>query len=158
MGVIGLNHVSVTVADMDRALAFWSDALGLKLLGRGTVRYPHLDQIVGLADTEIEWADVQVPGGHVIELFRYVAPVGAKTPAASQPNDVGAAHVCLEVTDMERLVASLRAAGYRSRSESAVRIPTGDWEGWQDVYFESPDGVIVELSQRPGPATPGNDP
>ncbi len=148
MPVTRLNHVAVTVADMDRALAFWRDTLGLHLIGRGTVRKRHLDEIVGLTGTEIEWAELQVPGGALIELFCYLEPRGADTlPAA--PNDRGATHVCLEVTGIDELFTTIVAGGYATRSAAPVEIPEGDWRGWRDLYVESPDGVIVELSEAP---------
>src|SRR5438132_8867713 len=37
--VLSFNHFSATVEDMDRALGFWRDLLGLELLGRGVVEY-----------------------------------------------------------------------------------------------------------------------
>lgn len=149
MAVTGLHHVSVTVADMDRALAFWSTALGLELAGRGTVRYEHLDRITGLTGTEIEWAEVLVPGGGIIELFRYREPADGRPDAASEPHDRGATHVCLQVTGLDSMLDRLIAAGHRPRSPGAVRIPSGAWAGWRDVYVHSPDGVIVELSEPP---------
>lgn len=148
MPVTRLGHVSVTVADMDRSLSFWQEALGLRLIGRGIVRKPHLDRIVGLDETEIEWAELSVPGGSVIELFRYLNPRGSARPSAA-PNDPGALHVCLEVTGVDDILHSLRAAGYLPRSDAPVEIPDGDWRGWRDIYVESPDGVIVELSEPP---------
>jgi len=149
MPVTGLNHVAVTVADMDRALAFWSSALGLEIIGRGTVRHEHLDRITGLPGTEIEWAEVSVPGGIVIELFRYHRPVGRDVSAAPEPHDRGATHICLRVTGLDELLARLVAAGYRTRSDGPVKIPVGEWSGWRDVYVHSPDAVIVELSEPP---------
>jgi catechol 2,3-dioxygenase-like lactoylglutathione lyase family enzyme len=148
MAVTRLNHVAVTVGDMDRALAFWADALGLELIGRGSVRKAHLDHIVGLADTVIEWAELAVPGGTVIELFRYAHPRTQEHPPL-QPNDQGATHVCLEVADIDEMFRSITERGYISRSDAPIEIPDGDWRGWRDVYVESPDGVIVELSEAP---------
>ena len=151
-GVRRLNHVAVTVADMDRALAFWAGALGLELDGRGTVRYAHLDRIVGLDDTEIEWAELRIPGGGIIELFHYHSPAGQPTHHA--PNDPGATHVCLEVDGLDTITSSLQQAGYTTRSASPVTIPFGSWKGWRDLYVESPDGVIVELTEPPPTARP----
>ena len=151
MPVTRLGHVSVTVADMDRSLAFWRDALGLELIGRGIVRKTHLDRIIGLAETEIEWAELSVQGGAVIELFRYLNPPGSERPIPA-PNDPGATHVCLEVTGIDEILRSLRARGYATHSDAPVEIPEGDWRGWRDIYIDSPDGIIVELSEPPGSA------
>ncbi len=145
--VLAFNHFNVTVSDMDRSLAFWSDLLGLHLLGRGIVEYPHLDQIVGLEDTRIEWAELALPSGGMIEVFRYHRPVGS----AVRPRipDPGCTHVCLEVDGLDQLVERLRDAGVTTRSRRAVQIPFGDWKDVKSIYVQDPDGVTVELIENP---------
>lgn len=144
--VLGFNHVNVSVRDMDASLAFWRDGLGLELMGRGRVAYPHLDVIVGHPDTDIEWAELRLPTG-LVELFRYHAPAG--TPVDTAVVNPGTTHVCLEVDDVAAMTDRLHARGYRSAAPAPVRIPFGDWEGWDCVYFADPDGLTVELVQRP---------
>ena len=145
--VVGLNHFNVTVSDMDRSLAFWHGLLGLDLLGRGIVEYPHLDEIVGLDNTRIEWAELALPGGQMIEVFRYHRPVGS----AVRPEipDPGCTHVCLEVQGLDQLVGRLQDAGVDTRSRRAVRIPFGDWKDVRSIYVQDPDGVTVELIEKP---------
>lgn len=149
--VRGFNHFNVSVADMDRSLEFWQGLLELDLLGRGTVRYPHLDEIVGLAGTEIEWAELQLPAGGLIELFRYHQPPGERRVHAV--NDSGTTHLCLEVDGLDEVVDRLRGGGTPILSDRPVRIPFGDWEGFRCVYVKDPDGITLELVQRPGPAS-----
>ena len=147
MSIQGLNHVSVTVADIETALAFWRDALGLELTGRGVAEHDHLDRITGLANARIEWAELAIPGGGVLELFRYLHPPGTAVHLA--PNDPGATHIAFQVTDIDELDARVRRAGFTARSDGPIEIPSGDWRGWRDLYITSPDGVIVELSEAP---------
>ncbi len=153
--VVAFDHFNVTVSDMDRSLAFWRDLLGLDLLGRGIVEYPHLDEIVGLPNTRIEWAELALPGGGMIEVFRYHRPAGS----AVRPRipDPGCTHVCLEVEGLDRLVERLREAGVNTRSRRAVRIPFGDWKDVKSIYVQDPDGVTVELIEKPAglPGRPG---
>ena len=75
-GVTGFNHFSAAVSDMDAALGFWRDLLGLELLGRGVVEYDYLDQIVGLTGTRIEWASLlsRTLPGIVSEIAAALAP------------------------------------------------------------------------------------
>lgn len=146
--VEGFNHFGVTVSDMGRALAFWRDLLGLELLGHGVVEYDHLDRIVGLAGTRIEWAELALPGGGLIELFRYLSPSGR--PLDGEVNDPGKTHLCLEVKDLDGLLARLHSAGTRSTCPVPVEIPRGDWRGFRCVYVFAPDEVVVELVERPG--------
>ena len=147
MSVRRLNHVSLTVADIDASLAFWRDALGLAVLGRGVVEYDHLDRIIGVGHTRIEWAELAIPGGAVLELFRYLEPEGHSVRPA--PSDPGSTHICLEVDGLDLIVAQIHQSGYTTRSAQPVEIPFGDWKGFRDIYVTDPDGAIVELTEAP---------
>jgi catechol 2,3-dioxygenase-like lactoylglutathione lyase family enzyme len=141
------NHFGVTVSEMDRALVFWRDLLRLELLGHGVVEYDHLDQIVGLKGTRIEWAELALPGGGLIELFRYLSP--SSRPLGGDVNSPGKTHLCLEVKDLDGLVRRLHEAGTRTAYPEPVKIPKGDWRGFRCVYVFAPDDVVVELVERP---------
>ena len=49
--VTGVDHVGVTVSDVDRSLGFWRDLLGLEVTGRGVMEWEHLDRLVALRGT-----------------------------------------------------------------------------------------------------------
>jgi len=127
--IVGFNHFGVTVGDMERALKFWCELLGLQLLGQGVVEYQYLDRIVGLDETRIEWAELALPKGGLIELFRYLNPAGK--PVTGAVNDVGKTHLCLEVEDLDGLLGELHAAGIRSACREPVEIPRGNWRGFR---------------------------
>jgi catechol 2,3-dioxygenase-like lactoylglutathione lyase family enzyme len=131
---------------MGRALGFWRDLLGLELLGQGVVEYDYLDQIVGVIGARIEWAELALPGGGLVELFRYLKPAGR--PMRGGVNDPGKTHLCLEVEDLDGLLAKLHAAGTRSAHPAPVEIPRGNWRGFRCVYVFAPDDVVVELVER----------
>jgi catechol 2,3-dioxygenase-like lactoylglutathione lyase family enzyme len=142
-----LNHFSLTVADIDASLAFWRDVLGLALLGRGVAEYDHLDRIIGVGHTRIEWAELAIPGGTILELFRYLEPEGH--PIRPAPSDPGSTHICLEVDGLDLLIRQIHESGYTTRSPQPVEIPFGDWQGFRDIYVTDPDGAIVELTEAP---------
>jgi glyoxylase I family protein len=147
MVILRQNHFSITTSNIERSLAFWRDLLELDVIGRGEIAATHLDTIIGLGSARLLWAELAVPGGGMLELFEYLAPLGA----AIRPRtcDPGSVHVCFEVRDLDTLVDRLRAADVPMRSTEPVTIPTGDWKGWRDIYVEDPDGVTIELSERP---------
>jgi catechol 2,3-dioxygenase-like lactoylglutathione lyase family enzyme len=146
MAVQAVNHFNVSVRDMDQALVFWEQGLGLQRSGRGRVQFPHLDVITGLPGTDIEWAELPLPGGALIELFRYHRPEGR--PVDPQVINAGTTHLCLEVTDIDSHHQRLAAAGFEPFS-APVTIPFGDWAGWRCLYVREPNGVVVELVERP---------
>jgi diaminopimelate decarboxylase len=138
-GVTGLDHVSVACADVDRSLAFYRDLLGLSLRSRGTGSAGPVGEITGLGDAQVEWADLALPDGRVLELLRL--PGG--------PPVAGAGHFALGVTEADAIHRRLREAGVPLRSEPVVIDDEGDWQGVRCFYAEDPDGTVVELVQRP---------
>jgi catechol 2,3-dioxygenase-like lactoylglutathione lyase family enzyme len=145
--VTGVDHVGVTVSEMDRSLAFWRDLLGLEVLGRGTVEWEHLDRLVALEGTRIEWCELALPGGGKVELSRYHRPVGAPV-APGEENEPGRSHLSLLVDDLAGMLANLRDAGVPARTEEPVEIPVGAYAGGKAAYVFDPDGIELELIQR----------
>jgi catechol 2,3-dioxygenase-like lactoylglutathione lyase family enzyme len=145
----GIDHVGLTVGDLDRSLAFWRDALGLALISRGVETSPVLARLLRRDRVEIEVADLDAGDGRVIELIRYVTPAGREVRA--EPYDPGSTHVAIRVDDLEATVARLRATASRSISSSAVRLdaPGTRWDGATCYYLADPDGIFVELIQHP---------
>jgi catechol 2,3-dioxygenase-like lactoylglutathione lyase family enzyme len=153
--VTGIDHFGATVSDMERALTFWRDRLGLEEAGRGISEWEHLDRLVALPDTKIEWVELRVPGGGTVELSQYHRPAGAAV-APGEENEPGRSHLSLVVDDLAGMLSRLNAAGVRSRTKSPVDIPVGAYAGGKAAYVFDPDGVEIELIERArsGPAEP----
>lgn len=145
--ITGIDHFGVTVADVDRSLAFWRGQLGLEVAGRGVVEWEHLDRLVALPDTRIEWVELRIPDGGTVELSQYHRPVGAPTEPGEE-NEPGRSHVSLLVDDLAALLAQLVAAGVRTRTPEPVDIPVGSYAGGKAAYVFDPDGVEIELIER----------
>jgi lactoylglutathione lyase len=144
--ITGVDHVGVTVGDVDRSLAFWRDLLGLEVTGRGIVEWEHLDRLVALEGTRIEWCELALPGGGKVELSRYHRPVGAAVEPGDE-NEPGRSHLSLLVDDLAEMLASLRAAGVSARTDEPVEIPLGAYAGAKAAYVFDPDGIELELIQ-----------
>jgi catechol 2,3-dioxygenase-like lactoylglutathione lyase family enzyme len=142
-----LDHIGIVVGDLERALAFWRDGLGLAETGRGVAGWPHLSTLNGLDDVELEWVTLAL-GAATIELTRYAQPTGRHAPAALE-NAPGRAHVGVVVDDLAGVVVRLRALGARLRSPEPVTIAAGAYAGWLALYALDPDGTSVELFERP---------
>ena len=138
--VSGIDHFGVTVADVERSLAF-------QVAGRGIVEWEHLDRLVALHDTRIEWVELRIPDGGTVELSQYHRPVGVPTDPGEE-NEPGRSHLSLLVDDLGALLAQLRAAGVRARTTEPVDVPVGSYAGGKAAYVFDPDGVEVELIER----------
>ena len=145
-----IDHVGVTVSDLDRALEFWSGRLGLRLLGRVVERGGDLADLLGVDEVEVEIADLQTADGRIVELLCYRTPSGR--PARALTGDPGGVHVALRVDDMGSALARLEGSEARILSRRPVTLhdPGGLWDGAVCCYLAAPDGVVVELIERPG--------
>jgi len=144
---IRLDHVSVTSADLDRSVAFYCDLLGLPLIGRGESDEPELGAILGEPGVRLLWAEVDLGGGQLLELLQYLSPDGeALTPDPARP---GGTHVGLRVADIDAMHARLSRAGVPLRSKPVEIQEEGGWRGVRCVYASDPDGVTIELVERP---------
>lgn len=144
--VVGTNHTSFTVSDLDRSVAFFTEALGFALLHRGPRDPATIGRVVGVPGADIEVAYVQGPG-HRLELIEYKAPAD-RGRVESRPCDTGFAHVAFDVDDIDAALAAAAAHGVKPLSEPQD-LHTGPNKDGRVVYTRDPDGVTVEFIQRP---------
>ena len=148
-GVTGFFHGGVTVRDMDRALVFYRDGLGLELEFDRILDAPYLKAVLGLDFDHIRAVYLRIPGGGFVELLEYAGI--ERMSAESRPCDYGAGHLCLFVDDVATMHAHLVAMGFATRSPDVVDITAGPNAGARSCYMSDPDGYAVELFQkRPG--------
>lgn len=147
MRQIRLDHVSVTSADLDRSVAFYCDLLGLPLTGRGESGEPELGAIIGVPGVRLLWAEVDLGGDQLLELLQYISPDGE--PLTPDPARPGGTHIGLRVPDIDEMHGRLSRAGVPLRSKPVEIQEEGGWRGVRCVYASDPDGITIELVERP---------
>ncbi len=134
MARISINHLAIVVEDMQAALGFWRDALGLPLgeLSR------NLSEEVDIAFLPLEQGEIELlaPINETSGVARYLAKRGA-----------GMHHICLEVPDIEITMQRLRDHAVELLND----VPKIDDEGKRYCFIhpKSAFGVLVELYQLP---------
>ena len=142
-----VHHVGVTVADLDRAEAFWEHLLGVPPRDRRLLAGPQLGTMVGYPDIRIECCWFDLPGGVALELLRYLDRDEAPyDPGTAHPGNV---HICLRVADMDLAHAHAVACGARPVSSRPIDVAAGPRVGARLAYLRDPDGVTIELVQDP---------
>jgi methylmalonyl-CoA/ethylmalonyl-CoA epimerase len=125
-----INHVAVVVEDMEKALSFWRDALGMEL---------HELRDVPAEKSQVAFLPLE---GSEVEL---VVPTSDDSGIAKYLNKRGPGmhHICLEVDDIVGMLAQLRSRGVRLINDE----PRTGAEGkiYAFVHPESTSGVLVEL-------------
>lgn len=142
----GVHHAGVTVADLDRALAFYRDVLGLEVFVVAERTDTSIGEIVGYPGARIKLAFCGVPGDSArVELLEYLEPRGPTGGGDSfRP---GTGHICFRVSDIDAMYARISAAGYAPRSTAPVSITQGPNAGNRAFYVRDPDGYSIEIVQ-----------
>jgi catechol 2,3-dioxygenase-like lactoylglutathione lyase family enzyme len=141
-----LEHVALSVGDLDRSIAFYSGVLGFTVARVLDCAPPMpLGQINRMPNSAARIAHLECGSG-MLELFEYNVPRGRPLPqagmAARTQADHGLIHFGLKTDDVHADYARLREAGVAFWSEP-IEFRPGAWV----VYFSGPDGETLELRQ-----------
>ena len=139
------DHVGITVADLDTAIAFFA-AMGLEVEGRMFIEGEFVDTVTGIPDSRCEIAMLRPPdNGARLELSSFVRPDSVPGSPAAMANELGLRNVAFEVNDVQAAVDQAAADGY------GLVGGIGEYEGiWRMAYVRGPEGIIVSLAQRIG--------
>ena len=141
------DHVGITVADLDTVTAFFV-ALGLEAGQKMAVEGEFLDAVIGIPGSRTEIVMLHLPdGGTTLELSSFSRPEHLPGSPAAPANELGLRNVAFEVGDVHAAVDRVAADGY------GLVGGIGDYEAsWRMAYVRGPEGIIVSLAQRLGPA------
>ncbi|MDE2405680.1 MAG: VOC family protein [Sphingomonadales bacterium] len=145
----GIHHIGVNCRDMDRMVRFYREAFGFEPVDpdgfaweAGTEMMDHIVDVPGSASRGI----MLRAGTCYLELFEYSAPPpDSATP--KRPYDRGYTHFCIDVTEIEKDMAHLRACGMTFNDREFV-----DVGHVKTLYGYDPEGNVIEVQQT----APGN--
>ena len=129
-----INHIAIVVDDLESALEFWRDCLGMQLAQVKDV--PEQDVSVAFLPTGESKVELVMPTSDESGIARYLAKRGP-----------GMHHVCFEVDDLESMLAELSSKGIRLIDEQPRSGE--DNQKYAFIHPESTGGVLVELYELP---------
>ncbi|HPH94420.1 MAG TPA: methylmalonyl-CoA epimerase [Anaerolineaceae bacterium] len=126
-----INHVAIVVPEIEGALNFWQEALGL-----------HLHHVEDVPSQKSAVAFLPI-GESEVEL---VKPTSDDSGVAKFLADKGPGmhHLCFEVDDLEGMLADLKAKGVRLINETPQVLPG---RKMAFIHPKASNGVLVELYQ-----------
>ena len=127
-----IDHIAIVVEDIESALGFWRDALGLELQHVEDV--PEQKSLVAFLPVGVSEIELVRPTTDDSGVARYL-----------QKRGPGMHHISLEVDDIEGMLAQLKAKGVRLVNETPVMGAGGMQIAF--IHPESTHGVLVELYQ-----------
>jgi catechol 2,3-dioxygenase-like lactoylglutathione lyase family enzyme len=123
MKIDRIDHLNITVADLDRSIEFYQRVLGLRSERMGEGRAALL---FGNQKIHLDLADAQMAGG-------------AMSGEKRQP-----AHICfITDTPISEIAAEVERSGVPIRMQGPRAGATGTI---QSVYIDDPDGHSIEIS------------
>ena len=137
--ITSMNHTGFVVADLDKAVAFYRDAMGLAVDVTRERKGGPITQVVGYEDAHLKIALLSMGNGHTLELIQYVHPKGTARPT-DERNHLGATHLAFNVEDMEQTVEHLIGHGAQGLNPPVEVMP-----GRKVCYLQDPDGNWIEL-------------
>jgi len=148
--VTGVEAPGLTVADMDRSLAFFSQVLTFEKVSDVEVAGEAFEHLQGVFGLRIRVVRMRL-GEELIELVEYLAPKGRPVPDDARSNDRSFQHVAIIVRDMAQAYRVLREHKVQHASSGPQRLP--DWNkdagGIEAFYFKDPDGHALEILHFP---------
>ena len=144
--VTAVDSISLTVSDMDRSVAFFTDVLTFEKVSDVEVWGDDYEHVEGLFGLRMRVVRMKL-GDESIELKQFLAPRGRPIPVDSRSNDGWFQHIAIIVSDMERAYQWLRQHKVEHASTGPQRLP--DWNsnagGIKAFYFKDPDGHALEV-------------
>jgi catechol 2,3-dioxygenase-like lactoylglutathione lyase family enzyme len=145
-----VDSVGLTVADLDRAVRFYTEALTFTRVAEWEEAGDDYEHAYGVFGARVRVARLAL-GSEALELRQFLAPQGRPIPADSRSNDRWFQHVAIIVSDMPRAYATLREHGVAHASTGPQTLP--DWNkdagGIAAFYFRDPDGHNLEVLHFP---------
>jgi catechol 2,3-dioxygenase-like lactoylglutathione lyase family enzyme len=149
-GLRGVDHIDITVPDMEQATAFFVDVLGCELLYE---REPPGDDFprdrlgVPAASRIRAVRFLRCANGASIELFEFYSP--EQREDFPRPSDIGIQHLAVYVDELDAAAQHLRRHGVKLMSGPNALPGPESGEGNRFIYARTPWGLTVELISYP---------
>lgn len=143
LGDVSFCHLVVGVTDMDRALAFYRDVLGMDIVFETLISGEPFDAALHSSRKQ----EGRVVGGLLGGLMVELLSIGTNPPEQKQRRGITGIHnVSLSVTDLDDTHRRIIDAGY-TPDQAPFEIG-----GVRMFFVKDPDGTPVEFIQLPGGA------
>lgn len=133
MKTLKLDHIGIAVKDLDEALPFWQEVMGLELVGTEVVEEQKVKvAFLPVGDTEIELLESTAEDGPIARFI--------------ERNGEGIQHLAFRVEDIEEGIAFMKEKGMRMIDEKPRYGAGGAKIAF--LHPKSSKGILVELSER----------
>jgi len=141
--ITGVRHTGIVVTDMEKALRFYRDLLGLKVARDFKEEGDYIDSISGLSGVRLRMVKLTADNGTMVELLQYLSH---PREACDNPQIcyIGCSHIAFTVDDIDKEYARLSKNGVKFNCPPYISP-----DGYAKVTFcHDPDGTSIELVEE----------
>ena len=136
---VSIRHTGIVVEDLDRALYFWQDVMGLSVRSRALEEGPFISTILAIPSVSVTTVKLVSDTNECIELLKYHS---LESPVNNHPLfGCGITHIALTVADLEECFIKLKACDLDFLSDPQIS-PCGLFKV---VFARAHDGIMLEL-------------
>jgi methylmalonyl-CoA epimerase len=133
MKSLRVDHIGIAVSDLDGAIKWYEDTLGIKCKGKETVEDQHVTTaFLPCGDAELELLYSTTPDGSIAKFI--------------EKKGQGIQHIAIRVDNVAKALEELKAKGVRLIDQQPRRGAGGAMIAF--VHPKATNGVLLELCER----------
>lgn len=139
-----IRHIGIVVKNMDVALKFYRDLLGLEIQGKTEEYGNFIDKILKISDTKLKTIKLSAEDNATrIELLKFETPISKEDSTKSLGRN-GLTHLSLTVKNLDELYLLLKNEGIFFNSEPQISPD----KSLKVVFCKDFEGNFLELTQE----------
>ena len=139
----GVRHTGIVVNDIEKAIKFWVNLLGFKVVIDQIEEGEFIDKLLGLNNVSVRTIKLSAQDGSVIELLYFLSHQSLPTWDGN-PYKTGLTHIAFNVKDISTIVSILEQNGY-SQVNRYQKSLNGDV---LVCYVKAFEGLLIELVEQ----------
>ena len=134
-----IRHTGIVVSDLNKALHFYRDLLGMRIVKDMDEGGDYIDALLSLEGASVRTIKMEADDGNLIELLYFISHL--RKPKNRDVTEIGCSHVSFTVENLDEEYKRLRENDIIFNSP-----PKTSPDGYAKVAFcRDPDGVWIEL-------------
>jgi catechol 2,3-dioxygenase-like lactoylglutathione lyase family enzyme len=141
-----LDHIGLSVGDLETAVGFWTAFLGTEPVVRRVYDADYIADLTGFPEARLDIAIYDFSEDVKLELIEYLSEPRSELPDRATP---GTSHLSLRTDQLDESLARAISAGASIAGAGPTAITSGPNQGGRICYLDLPGHATLELFQPP---------
>lgn len=141
------RHTNINAPDWQNIVDFYSKVFGCSpVFPTRDIKGQWFEDVTGVKNAALKGQHTELPGFEKPPTFEVFTYENAYEDEPKRINEIGIAHVCFEVDDVQLMLAKALAEGGSPLGETVKEYFPEMGKSLEAVYFKDPQGNIIELT------------